>query len=88
MWYIIGILPWLIIFWLAVPGTFTATVIVLLIGLFGILVLWLLARLTDKQAEAVQRDRENAIQEWERKWKRPHPSRKITNSSYNAKQKR
>lgn len=86
MWYIIGILPWLIIFWLAVPGSFTATVVILLICAFGILTLWILAKLTDKRAEKARTDREKAIDEWEKKWKRPHPSRMINCNRKNLKQ--
>lgn len=88
MWYIISVLPWLIIFWMIFPGSFTVTVVILLICLVGIGILYLAARLTDRKTNKVALDREKAIQEWERKWKRPHPTRKTINSFYNANQKR
>lgn len=79
----IGIIVWLVLIFIiaccASPGFPVTLAIIFGICAFGILVLWLLAKLTDKQDEGDNEDntdREKAIDEWERKWKRKHPSRK------------
>ncbi|MDE6697401.1 MAG: hypothetical protein K2K25_11025 [Muribaculaceae bacterium] len=63
----------------ACPGFLTALVVIFGICALGILVLWLLAKLTDKRAdkraEEAQAERERAIDEWEKKWGRKHPTR-------------
>ncbi|MDE5839423.1 MAG: hypothetical protein K2H49_00735 [Muribaculaceae bacterium] len=50
------------------------------IAIVVVFVLWLLAHFTEKRAdkrtEEAQRDREKAIDEWEKKWGRKHPTRK------------
>ena len=80
----IGIIVWLLLIFIiavcACPGFLTALATIFGICAFGIFVLWLLARITDKSAkrrvEEARKEREKAIDEWERKWGRRHPSRK------------
>ena len=87
MWIFIAILPWLIIFWLAVPGSFTASIVILLISVFLLIVFYFVSnKITTKIDAQKSLDREKAIQEWERKWKRPHPTRNMNNNRSNLKQ--
>ena len=76
----IGIIIWLLLIFIiavcACPGFLVALATIFGICAFGIFVLWLLAKLSDKRAEEVHTEREKAIDEWERKWGRRHPSRK------------
>ena len=73
----------LLIFIIAVcacPGFLAALGVIFGLCALGILILWLLARITGKSARRrageVREEREKAIDEWERKWGRRHPSRK------------
>ena len=76
----IGIIVWLLLIIIialcACPGFLAALATIFGICAFGILILWLLAKLTDKRTEEAHTDREKAIDEWERKWGKHHPSRK------------
>lgn len=80
----IGIIIWLLLIFIiavcACPGFLVALATIFGICTLGIFVLWLLAKLTDKRAnrraEEAHTEREKAIDEWERKWGRRHPSRK------------
>ena len=85
MWYIIGILPWLIIFYMVFPELLTATLVIILLYLAAIGILYLAARLTDRKANAEASEREKAIQEWEHKWQRPHPTRYLNRNYSNQK---
>ena len=75
----LGIIIWsVLIFIIAVcacPGFLTALVVIFGICALGILVLCLLAKLTDKRTEESNAEREKAIDEWERKWGRKYPTR-------------
>lgn len=79
----VGIIIWLlliiVIAFCACPGFLAALATIFGICALGILVLWLLAKLTGKREDETQEahtDRERAINEWERKWGRKHPTRK------------
>ena len=80
----IGIIVWLLLIFIiavcACPGFLAALGVIFGICAFGIFVLWLLAGITDKsakrRAEEAREEREKAVDEWERKWGRHHPSRK------------
>ena len=80
----IGIIVWLLLIFIialcACPGFLVALAVIFGICAFGILILWLLAKLTDKsvkkRAEEAHEEREKAINEWEKKWGRKHPTRK------------
>lgn len=76
----IGIIIWLLLIFIiavcACPGFLTALAVIFGLCALGILILWLLAKLTDKRTEEAHTDHERAIDEWERKWGRKHPSRK------------
>ena len=80
----IGIIVWailiIIIAFCTCPGFLVALATIFGICAFVILVLWLFAKLTyksvKKRAEDVHVGREKAIDEWEKKWGRKHPTRK------------
>ena len=80
----IGIIIWLLLIFIiavcACPGFLTALATIFGICALGILILWLLAKLTEKsaekKAEEARTEREKAIDEWERKWGRKHFTRK------------
>ena len=75
----LALIIWLVlIFIIAVctcPGFLTALFTIFSITIMGIFVLWFLAKLTDKQVGKRNIEREKAIDEWEKKWKRKHPTR-------------
>lgn len=75
----LGIYIWLVLIFIisccTSPGFLTALATILVIFALGILILWLLAKFTGKQAEQSQVDREKAIDEWEKLHGRKHPSR-------------
>lgn len=76
----IGIIVWLVLIFIiavcASPGFLTALAVIFGIFVLGIFILWLLAKLTGKQDDDTRKDREKAIDEWEKKWGRKHPTRK------------
>ena len=80
----IGIIVWLlliiIIATLSNPYSWIIDLTLTGIAIVVVFVLWLLAHFTEKRAdkrtEEAQRDREKAIDEWEKKWGRKHPTRK------------
>lgn len=77
----LGIIVWFLLIFIiaccACPGFLAALAVIFGICALGILVLWLLAKLTDKRTEETPADREKEIDEWEKKWKRTHPSRMV-----------
>ena len=83
MWWLIGIVPWLIVIWLTIPESITMTLIILLVaGLLFAVYVFIMNRINRSEEnqypeESEYKDRQKAIEEWERKWKRKHPSRDI-----------
>lgn len=74
----LGVYIWvLLILFIAVATSGWEVVLFPLIGLviYGI-ILYLIDLLREKNTRDEQIDREKAIDEWERKWGRKHPSRK------------
>ena len=75
----IGIIVWLLLIIIiaicACPGFLVALATIFGICAFGILILWLFAKLTNKRTEEAHTDREKAIDEWEQIHRRKHPSR-------------
>lgn len=74
----LGVYIWaLLILFIVVATSGWEVVLFPLIGvvIYGI-ILYLIDLLREKNARDEQIDREKAIDEWERKWGRKHPSRK------------
>lgn len=79
----LAIIIWLVLIFIiavcACPGFVPALFTIFGICALGILVVWLLADLTDKRnkkrTEEARIEREKAIDEWEKKWGRRHPTR-------------
>ena len=78
----LALIIWLVLIFIiavcACPGFLTALFTILCISILGILMLWFLAKMSDKQVEKSNNEREKAIDEWEKEWGRKHPTR--TNS--------
>lgn len=75
----IGLIIWLLLIFIiaccACPGFLTALLIVFSLIAACFIALRLLVRDSRKERDTAATQREKAIDEWERKWNRTHPSR-------------
>lgn len=79
----LGIYIWLILIFIiaccACPGFLTILFAIFGFIAAGILVFWIIAIIADKKHEGYDHktiiNREKAIDDWEKKWKHPHPTR-------------